>query len=63
MSMQSIASIKRNTVRILSAGGFPNLNPAMQACLESGYQMFYRFLIEVAHKQRGLHGYACRSVY
>lgn len=62
MSTQSLASIKRNTVRIL-LGGFPNLNQAMQARLESGYRTFYGVLNEVAQKQRGLHGYACRSVY
>lgn len=63
MSTQSIASIKRNTVRILLGGGFPNLNQAMQARLESGYRTFYGVLNEVAQNQRGLHGYACRSVY
>lgn len=63
MSTQSIASIKRNAVRIILVGGFPNLNQAMQARLGSGYRTFYGSLNEVTQKQRGLHGYACRSVY
>ena len=63
MSTQSIVSIKRNTVGIILAGGFPNLNQAMQALLHSGHRTFYGFLNEVAQKQRGLHAYARRSVY
>ena len=63
MSTQSIVSIKRNTVVILLAGGFPNLNQAMQARLQSRYRTFYGFLNQVAQKQRGLHAYARRSVY
>lgn len=51
MSTQSIASIKRNTVRIRLVECSSNLSQAMQACLESGYRAFYEILKEVAGKQ------------